>query len=274
MRILKPLFTLYLFFACTAMAYAQVDTQLSRSAGKLVEDSSIDLASEVKLREPVESPAAVQNSTGDALTGQDSQGQATIANRHDQYFSIYEADVSLLSDLDFDGYHHAFNVRFDVDVSYESATVYAKLYLSRDGEPWRQYHTTALFNIYGDDFSDAYEVTTELIDGYPPGYYRILIEVYSLNHAGIVASALLDHYYLGRDVMLEDLSRDHSDGYYLEEVSISHGGVGSFSMVWLLMIFQVVIAVRGVFENINCYTLAALCRIFNFGRREKTKTCE
>jgi len=244
MPILKPLFTLYLFFACSAVAYAQVDTQLSRSAGKLVEDTSIDLATEVKLREPVESPDPEQNPTGDSLIGQDSQGQATIANRHDQFFSIYQADVSLLSDLDFDGYHHAFNVRFDVDVSYESATVYAKLYLSREGEPWRQYHTTALFNIYGDDYSDAYEVTTELIDGYPPGYYRILIEVYSLNHAGMVASELLDHYYLGRDVMLEDLSRDHSGGYYFEEVSISHGGVGSFSMIWLLLIFQLVIAAR------------------------------
>ena len=249
MRILKPLFILYLFFACTAMVYAQSETQLSRSAGKLVEDSSIDLATEVKLREPVESPAPEQDPIGDSLTGQDSQGQATIANRHDQYFSIYQADVSLLSDLDFDGYHHAFNVRFDVDVSYESATVYAKLYLSRNGDPWRQYHTTALFNIYGDDYSDAYEVTTELIDGYPPGYYRILIEVYSLNHAGIVTSELLDHYYLGRDVMLEDLGRDHAGGYYLAEVSISHGGVGSFSMIWLLLIFQLLIAARGAFRN-------------------------
>lgn len=268
MRILKPLITVYLILGSTALVYAQSDTQLSRSVGKLVEDNSIDLVREVKLREPVESSAPAQSTTGEALAGQGSQGQATIANRHDQYFSIYEADVSLLSDLDFDGYHHAFNVRFDVDVSYETATVYAKLYLSRDGEPWRQYHTTALFNIHGDDYSDAYEVTTELIDGYPPGYYRILIEVYSLNHAGIVTSELLDHYYLGRDVMLEDLNRDDSGGYYLEEISISHGGVGSFSMVWLLLIFQVAIAIRGVFENISCYTLAAFCRIFNFGRRE------
>lgn len=249
MQSLKRLITIYLLLGCTAVAYAQSDTQLSRSAGKLVEDNSIDLVREVKLRKPVESLALEQDSTRDALVEQDSLQQTTTSNRHDQYFLIYDAYVDLLADLDFDGYHHAFNVRFDVDVSYEAATVYAKLYLSRDGGPWRQYHTTDLFEIYGDDFSDAYEVTTELIDGYPEGYYEILIEVYSLNHAGIVASEILDHYYLGKDVMLEDLSRDDGGDFFVDEVSFSHGGAGSFSMIWLLLIFQVVIAARGVLAS-------------------------
>ena len=131
-------------------------------------------------------------------------------------------------------------------MSYESATVYAKLYLSRDGESWRQYYTTDLFNIYGDDYSDAYEVTTELLEDYPEGYYRILIEVYSLNHAGMVTSALLDYYYLGKDVMLEDLARDDNGYVYDDGYSYSYGGAGSFSMIWLLLILQVVIAARGV----------------------------
>ncbi len=240
MRKLKPLVAIYLILGNATMAVAQGDTQWSRSAGKLVEDTSIDLVREVKIREPVESPAPVQNSTG-----QVSKSQAIVANRYDQYFSIYDANVSLLSDLDFDGYYHAFNVDFDVDVSYETATVYAKLYLSRDGGPWRQYHTTALFNIDGNNYGDAYEVTTELIDAYPPGYYRILIEVYSLNHVGIVASELLDYYFLGKDIMLEDLSRDDSGEFFVEEISVLYGGAGSFSMIWLLLIFQVVIAIKG-----------------------------
>lgn len=246
MQKLRRLATIFLLLGSAVTAYAQSDSPLSRSAGKLVEDTSIDLAAEVKLREAVVSPDPQQNSTGVALSGSTTQEQTLTSNRDDQYFSIFDADVTLLSDLDFDGYHHAFNVRFDVDVSYESATVYAKLYLSRDGEPWRQYYTTDLFNIYGDDYADAYEVTTELLGDYPPGYYRILIEVYSLNHAGMVTSELLDYFYLGKDVPLEDLDRDQSGDYFVEEVYYTEGGAGSFSMIWLLLIFQVVIAARGV----------------------------
>lgn len=245
MQLFKRIIVIYLILGFLTLAYAQTESQLSRSAGKLVEDSSIDLESEVKLSEPVESFASKENSSGDALVEQDTQQKFEISNRDDQYFSIYDADVTLLSDLDYDGYHHAFNVWFDVDVSYESATVYAKLYLSRDGEPWRQYYSTDLFSINGDDYSDAYEVTTELIDNYPQGHYRILIEIYSLNHVGMVASALLDYNYLGRAVLLEDLGRDESDIYYYEEYTYYHGGVGSFSMIWLLLIFQLVIAARG-----------------------------
>jgi hypothetical protein len=222
--------------------YAQEDMLVSRSAGKLVEDGSIELTTEVKKQDLVITQVHDADQTRDTTSTQSSDGQTIISNRDDQYFSIYDADVSLLSDLDGDGYHHAINVSFDVDVSYDSATVYAKLYLSRDGGPWSQYHTTDLFNIYGDNYSDAYEVTTELLEGYPPGYYDILIEVFSLNHAGIVTSQVLDYYYLGRDIMLEDLGRDES--YIYEEVYYSHGG-GSFSLIWLLLIVQVVIAARG-----------------------------
>lgn len=225
---------------------AQEDVLVSRSAGKLVEDDSIELAVEVQKQELVFSQAVDQNQARNATSTQVREGQTGTANRHDQYFSIFDASVSLLSDLDGDGFHHAINLQFDIDVSYDSATVYAKLYLSRDGRPWQQYYTTDWFNIYGDSYSDIYEVTTELLEGYAPGYYDILIEVFSLNHADMVASQVLDSYYLGKDVMLEDLSRDEI--YYYEEVSYSHGA-GSFSLVWLLLIVQVVIAVRSALTS-------------------------
>ena len=220
---------------------AQEDTLVSRSAGKLVEDDSIELTTEVRKRDLVITQLPDRDQTRDTTSTQFRDGQTGNANRNDQYFLIYDANVFLLSDLDGDGYHHALNLTFDIDVSYESATVYAKLYLSRDGGPWLQYYTTDWFNIHGDSYSDAYEVTTELLKGYPPGYYDILIEVFSLNHADMVASQVVDSYYLGKDIMLEDLS--HDEIYYYEEDSFSHGG-GSFSLFWLLLIVQVVIAVR------------------------------
>ncbi len=220
---------------------AQEGMLVSRSAGKLVEDDSIELTREVSKQDLVITQLPDKDQTRDTTSTQFRDGQTGIANRNDQYFLIYDANVFLLSDLDGDGYHHALNLTFDIDVSYESATVYAKLYLSRDGGPWLQYYTTDWFNIYGDNYSDVYEVTTELLEGYPPGYYDILIEVFSLNHADMVASQVVDSYYLGKDIMLEDLS--HDEIYYYEEDYYSHGG-GSFSLIWLLLMVQVVIAVR------------------------------
>ena len=229
--------------------HAQEEILVSRSAGKLVQDDSIELSSEVKKQDLVISQTPDLNQPRETTATLISSGVTTTDVGYYQYFSIYDANINLLSDLDGDGYHHAFNLSFDVDVSFDSATVYAKLYLSRNGGPWTQYHTTALFDIYDDAYSDAYEVTTELEDGYPPGYYDVLIEVFSLNYPGIVTSQILDYYYLGKDVMLEDLSRDQSyfyedQPYYYEEVYYSYGA-GSFSMIWLLLILQVVIAARG-----------------------------
>ncbi len=213
--------------------------QVSRSAGKKVDDTSINLQSALKTQAPVTGlPRSEQNPVAGRL-----------ANRYDQYFSIYSAGVELLADIDGDGFHHRLNVIFDVDVDYDAATVYAKLYLSREGGPWIQYADTDLFDIYSDDVADTYEVTTELIEGYPPGYYSVLIEVYSLNDSYMVASEIIDNQYLGRSVMLEDLQRDEiiayeEYGYYEEVEFVETHGAGSFSLFYWLLIAQVVIAAR------------------------------
>ena len=227
------------------------EIQSSRSTGKLRSDSSIDLTHELKQLPALvrAKPSAAENY--DALPAGESRDG--IANRYDQLFEIYEADVLLVGDLDGDYFHHALNVYFDVDVSIDSATVYAKLYLSREGEPWSQYFTTDLFVIHGDDYADAYEVETELLEGYEPGYYSVLIEVYSLDHAYMVASEILDYHYLGHDVLLEDLSWDepyvssHQDEY---SVSV---GAGDFTALFLFfLIVQVMIAARGALALSPC----------------------
>ena len=226
--------------------YAQDELQVSRSAGKLAGDDSIELMSVVRDQQPVLSPAPDSSQTRGLNSPQGLANRTGVANRYDQQFSVYDADVYLMSDLDGDGYHHALNVFFDVDASYDEATVYARLYLSHNGGPWRYFYTTDLFDIYAEDSEDAYEVATELLEGYVPGYYDILIEVFSLDHADMVASQILDHFYLGRDVPLEDLSWDRSEEYYYEEeYYYSEGGGGSFPLDYLLMILLVVIAARG-----------------------------
>jgi len=231
-------------------AVAAEQQQVSRSAGKLKLDQDTDLSQLLKMREPVTKtrPSEPENYAA-SVTKQNLDG---IANRHDQLFEIYDADVDLIADMDGDGYHHAINVYFDVDVSYDGATVYAKLYLSREGEPWSQYYTTDLFSIHVDDDSDAYEVETELLEGYAPGYYDILIEIYSLDHAYMVTSEVLDYYYLGRDVMIEDRTWDEPyEDYYYEDYH-SHGGGSITSLLAFFLIIQVVIAARGALALSPC----------------------
>lgn len=218
-------------------AQAEDSILSSRSAGKLKLDASVDLSAELELREPVvrERPQLSE----DYASSPQRQQFDGVANRHDQLFEIYSADAQLLADLDGDGFHHALRVTFDVDVNYEDADVYAKLFLSREGEPWTQYYTTDLFYIQGDRAGDAYEVETELLSGYYPGYYAVLIEIYSLDHAYMVASTVLDYHSLGRDLPLEDLDRD--DGY-----EGSHGHAGSIGLLLgFFLLLQVVIAARG-----------------------------
>lgn len=104
-------------------------------------------------------------------------------------FYIYGATTTLRSDRDGDGYHAEFRVRFDADVLYGSAWVYAKLYLRRVGESqWFLYHETDDFHIEGQSAIDAYFVTTTLDAGYATAEYDVLIDLYESGYSGIVAT--------------------------------------------------------------------------------------
>lgn len=222
-----------------APALAGETLQSSRSAGKLGINDEIDLSAELDRKEPI--VRARPTESEDYASSPEARLLDGVANRHDQLFEVYSVDARLLADLDGDGFHHALLVSFDVDVNYQDADIYAKLYLSREGEPWSQYFTTGIFHIHGDSVDDVYEVETELLEGYYPGYYAVLIEIYSLDHAYMVASEVLDYYTLGKDLPLEDLDRDS----YREEVHGEVGAGSAGSLLLLLLIVQVVIAARG-----------------------------
>jgi hypothetical protein len=238
------LLLLPILFAANAMAAN--DLPATRSVGKLAMDSSVDLQRSVKLQSIV-APSSILEYKPRGLV--EVEETSRIANRHDQYFYIFDADLTTNYDDDHDGFYHSITVSFDVDVTVDEGTIYAKLYLSHEGGPWIPYYTTDLFSIYEDSVFDRYEVTTELVGGYPTGYYDVLIEVYSLNHAYQVASEVLDYSYLGRDTMLEDSSRDEPvDTYYYdeyEEISFSHGaGNTGLTLLIILILIQVMIVAR------------------------------
>ena len=151
-------------------------------------------------------------------------------------FTIYNAFTTLQDDFDRDGYYQTFSVVFDADIhSYDSndiSEVYALLYLSENGGPWFHYYTTDDFIIHSNSDLDEYEVITTFMEGYHPGYYDVLIDLYQVGNTNIVASYSSDDSQALYGLPLE--SADY-DRVYVESVYIHHGG--SLSTLSLIMLF-------------------------------------
>jgi hypothetical protein len=103
-----------------------------------------------------------------------------------QEFWIFDAWVEFFRDDDSDGYYNHFSVELDADTEYSSAEVYARLYLGKD-ELFKEYHTTSDFNIFSDNTNDSFVVESELLNGFPPGEYEVLIELYDSYNDELVA---------------------------------------------------------------------------------------
>ena len=142
---------------------------------------------------------------------------------------IYEADVALYDDLDGDGYYPFVSLRVDADTYFNSSFVYAVIYLSEDGEIFEEFFATDDFEINGATSDDEYFVETELVSGYPPGLYDVLIELYDAD-----TGVYMDEYGPAQSeslelLPLEDLSFDEPPVVIVEE----HGGGGAISW-WML----------------------------------------
>lgn len=148
-------------------------------------------------------------------------------------FWIYDASVRLRYDDDGDGYFHALVVELDADTVYLAADVYARLFLSYEGGPWNELATTRVFTILGSSPSDDYVVEAELIAGYPPGHYDLLIELYDAVTDRFVADfgpAASGELFA---IPLEDADHDVPAYPYYSETYVSEGGGGA--MGWLTL---------------------------------------
>lgn len=242
---MKALILFLSLLALAPVAQASERPLVSRSAGKLHGDQSVDLSKKLQQQD------LIVRTPADEAENYVLQPQPTalrsIAAHPAQYFEIYNAEVYRSSDFDGDGYFHRIGVIFDVDVYNGDADIYAKIYLSREAGPWTQVFTTDLFGIVEDSEADTYEVATELLEGYEPGYYSLLLEIYSLHDPHMVASAILDFDDMGEALRLEDQGWDDPYPYaYSEtytEVTYSHGGGALPLLPMLLGLFA--IAARG-----------------------------
>ena len=157
--------------------------------------------------------------------------------------TIYDASTMLISDFNDNGFYHRFSVTIDADTIYDTAYIYARLYLSYEGGPWNHYATSNNYHIHGDSELDAFVIETELADGFLPGYYDIRIELYDADTGDWLTS-----YGPYDDASLSALPLEdsyHDDQYTAvllpvetEIVVAGHGG----SMSWLLLLLPVIVS--------------------------------
>jgi hypothetical protein len=152
--------------------------------------------------------------------------------------SIFDAHTVISRDDDDDGYYHRIKVVFDADTSGDEVWVYARLYLSLEGAPWNEFYTTDLFSVEGEVTDDEYEVVTRLLDGYPTGYYDVLIELYD-DDDELLAVNYGPHEDEDLAVLpLEDSYRDDYDYGYGSDGDGGGGATGPMIGLLLLLIFS------------------------------------
>jgi len=170
----------------------------------------------------------------------------SVSYSHSNDVWIYNATTHLISDFDYDGFHHRFSVSIDADTIYSTSYVYAKLYLSFEGGPWNYYASSQDYPVHTDSDLDLFTIETELAEGFPAGYYDVRIELYDAH-----SNEWLLNYGPYDDASLSSLPLEDSyyDGTGLEisypaiETGIVVASSGSVSL-WLIMMATIIGATR------------------------------
>lgn len=212
-------------------AAATVDPLTRSASGFESERGEAERRSYDELREFTPSAAtragAAQQKSGAAAPGQ--RAAACCG------FRIWSASTELFDDFDRDGYYTYLRVRFDVDTDYSEADVYADVWLRGDDGDYVLIHESDVFTIYGSSGTDDYEVEAELVAGFPPGFYDVLIEVYDAFDDRFVADYdALDTSALGL-LPMEDISFDGGLPPPVVD-SRGSGGGGSSSLAGLAVL--------------------------------------
>lgn len=147
-------------------------------------------------------------------------------------YRIYSAATRLFDDFDGDGFYTYLRVNFDIDTDYFDADVFVRLFMRGDDGRWTQFYQSGVFTIYGSSSTDDYEVETELVAGFPPDDYDVLIEVYDADYGDLVVEyGPLESSALSF-LPMEDVS---FDGSLPAPVTISRGGGGALGLELLVL---------------------------------------
>ena len=211
---------------CTTLAHA---AQGGDKVVQVTQGFSTERSDELP-RDPTEL-VETRTRRDEIVTKQKNSASNTTASLSSADHWIYDASTDLFDDFDGDGHYTYLRVRFDADSYQNPAHVYAVLYLSIDGENWEHFASTEDFEINGTSPFDDYEIETELVDGYPTGFYDVLIELYDAQ-----TDALVDEFGPAESSVmallpLEDVGEDA--GELSIAISTGHGGGGATGY-WLL----------------------------------------
>jgi hypothetical protein len=209
------------------------------SEGFAREHSSDELRNLNSFEQTVTEPADVVTKPRKPVTNGMSIASAVFGDSY-----IYDATTDLFYDYDGDGYFHHLRVRFDADTLFDTSWIYAKVFVSADGDSWEQVFETKDFVIHGSDPDDDYEVETELVSGYSAGLYDVLVELYDADDG-----TLVDEYGPNESsdfslLALEDSVRDGADPGSGPIVGGGGGGGGAVSWLALLPLLGAVVWVR------------------------------
>ncbi|WP_218312656.1 choice-of-anchor H family protein [Alteromonas antoniana] len=197
---------------------------LSGPTAVLAEDIKVT-TKEYQFKEPVKT-STVQTTASistkkQALETIKGKSRESSQSLNDTEFWIYDSWVTVQNDYDYDGYYTTLNVEFDADTVFSQVPVYAVIYLGKN-EVFDSIHVTSVFNIYGDDSNDAFIIESDLVSGFPPYDYEILIELYDADHDVLVAAS--DGYW---DADLAYVSLESENYDVVEETVVvveEHGG--------------------------------------------------
>lgn len=147
---------------------------------------------------------------------------------------IYSGFTELFDDFDGDGYFTYLRINVDVDTHYFESDVYLKAFLRGSFGGWQRIYTSRVFTITGTSAYDDYEIETELLSGFAPDYYDVLVEVYEAGSGKLLVEyGALENASFGLRP-LEDLNRD---GAIVAPVVSSYGTSGGGSSSLLLIGF-------------------------------------
>jgi len=105
-----------------------------------------------------------------------STNRSTLSGPHPEIW-VSDLNTALFNDADRDGYFAGFSITLDVDISRQSADVFANIYLSTDGASPQLFHTTNVFSVFEQESFDRYTVSMDLTDNISAGHYDLLIDV-------------------------------------------------------------------------------------------------
>lgn len=139
-------------------------------------------------------------------------------------FWFYDTWAETVNDFDYDGYSTTLSVHIDADTIYAEAPVFAVLYLG-DAEQFYEVHESSVFYIYGDRATDEFVIETDLVSGYRPFDYDIMIELYDAQTLELVA--VTDHT-SDADLSYVSLESENYDTVVVEQQTVvevrEHGG--------------------------------------------------